>query len=623
MNATAVSARSDILCRFQVLTQGAALTQKFGRYELRQRLGKGGMGEVWRAYDQQTKREVAIKVLPPRFAQDAGYRKRFKRESEIVARLSHPNIVPVHQFGEIDGSLYIDMPLLEGEDLHATLKREGHLTPKRTAMIVSEVAAALDAAHSKGLVHRDIKPSNIFIHKNGVYLIDFGVAFEHGAERVTNSGTIGTCEYMAPERQDDVNAKSVDIYGLACVAYECLTGSTPFPGNQLQQLAAHLKTTPPRPSEKNSTVPRALDAVIARGMAKKPEARYQSAGDLAADLSRVAQPIVPPSSRRRKYLTAAAAAAVAGGIGFATYFVWSTQTRENPGASFEGTYDVVLVSTLRNGTVIDDPTEFKYSWQVKSYCPEDSEDCVATIRQYDLSKPEDEPSIFYADYIDGEWVNVFDTYTDKCGNPYSKEQLKATTWVERRFIPTETGGLSGSMKSFTAAPCQGSNEFSIKISRVGDTEPGVLFASISDLAPYVKSPHASKIQGEYLYSYTPSDWSNNIEPDDAFESRYNVQTICLRDGSRCGTIMTKPEGKESQVWTFYEKENNWHTTYDAVPAKCYPQEEDSPVAFREFSGSLSTLETDDRTLQGKTTAAYADPCNYHISADISLTPILE
>jgi ABC-type amino acid transport substrate-binding protein/predicted Ser/Thr protein kinase len=258
----------------------------FGHYQLQELIGRGGMGEVYRAYDTRTDRIVALKVLPPHLADDTTFQQRFRRESQAAARLNEPHVVPIHGFGEIDGRLYLDMRLIEGRNLGTILKESDKPLGAAFAVNVAEqVASALDAAHEAGLIHRDVKPSNILItEREFVYLIDFGLARTAGDVALTTAGsTLGTMAYMAPERFDGglVDPRS-DIYALTCVLYECLTGSRPYPADSLeQQIAGHTVSPPPRPSATDPKLA-AFDDVIAKGMAKKPEKRYQTAGELAA-----------------------------------------------------------------------------------------------------------------------------------------------------------------------------------------------------------------------------------------------------------------------------------------------------------------------------------------------------
>jgi serine/threonine-protein kinase len=257
----------------------------FGRYRLLELLGRGGMGEVWRARDTATNnRTVAIKLLPAQLAADRMFVARFRREADAAAGLNNPHIIPIHSYGEIEGRLYVDMRLVEGRDLQQVLAG-GPLEPGRAVRIVEQVAKALHGAHKIGLVHRDVKPSNILLDEDDfAYLIDFGIARGADETGLTGSGgVIGSWHYMSPERlrAGQVDARS-DVYALACVLYECLTGATPYPGNNTeQQITAHLTEPPPRPSSSNSQVPAALDAVIATGMAKDPGLRYTGTVELA------------------------------------------------------------------------------------------------------------------------------------------------------------------------------------------------------------------------------------------------------------------------------------------------------------------------------------------------------
>lgn len=257
----------------------------FGHYQLQKLIGRGGMGEVYQAYDSDTDRIVALKVLPPHMAQDAAFQERFRQESHAAAGVNDPHVVPIHGYGEIDGRLYLDMRLIEGRNLGAMLANSGKpMEPARAVSLVEQVGMALDAAHRVGLVHRDVKPSNILIADNDfVYLIDFGLARCADDVGITTAGsTVGTLAYMAPERFEGGKADPrSDIYALACVLYECLTGVRPYPGDSLeQQIAGHMVSPAPKASDKDPRLA-AFDEVIAKGMAKKPAKRYQSGAALA------------------------------------------------------------------------------------------------------------------------------------------------------------------------------------------------------------------------------------------------------------------------------------------------------------------------------------------------------
>ncbi len=260
--------------------------EEFGRYRLIELIGEGGMGKVYRAHDTKMRREVAVKVLTPQLAAVHGFRERFAREAYAAGRLAEPHIIPIHEADEIDGHLYLVMPIIEGTDVQALLNRDGHLSPQLSVKIIEQLAAALDAAHADGLVHRDVKPSNALITPDEfVYLIDFGLVHDGtDSTKLTPTGAnVGTWCYMAPERfSDGTGDARADVYALSCVLYELLPGKLPFPGNtQEQQCAGHLTRDVPKPTAVNPAVPAGFDEVIARGMVKDPDQRYQTAGELA------------------------------------------------------------------------------------------------------------------------------------------------------------------------------------------------------------------------------------------------------------------------------------------------------------------------------------------------------
>ena len=264
---------------------GSRLGSQFGPYRLMRLLGRGGMGEVYEAEDTRKRRVVALKLISGDFSGDPMFRARMQREADAAGRLTEPHVVPIHDYGEIDGQLYLDMRLVDGADLSTMLRRSGPMSPARAVAIVRQIAAALDAAHAAGVTHRDVKPENILVTPDDfACLVDFGIARAATDPGLTQTGTaMGTYKYMAPERftGDEVTYRS-DIYALACVLNECLTGSPPYPADSIERMvAAHLMEPPPRPSElRPGAVPAALDEVIAKGMAKRPEERYRSAGEL-------------------------------------------------------------------------------------------------------------------------------------------------------------------------------------------------------------------------------------------------------------------------------------------------------------------------------------------------------
>lgn len=261
------------------------LGTRFGPYELKSLIGVGGMGEVYRAYDTVKERMVAVKLLRTEIAADASYQERFRRESRVAARLQEPHVIPVHDFGEIDGVLYIDMRLVEGASVKDLLRSNGPLTPARATAIITQVASALDAAHADGLVHRDIKPENVLLTSDDfAYLVDFGIAHIGGEASVTMTGVlIGSSAYMAPERfSGGPVGPAADVYALTCLLYEMLIGRPPFETGDLRQLmSAHMFSPAPRPSIMRRGIPRGFDDVVAKGMAKDAVDRYPSAGELA------------------------------------------------------------------------------------------------------------------------------------------------------------------------------------------------------------------------------------------------------------------------------------------------------------------------------------------------------
>ncbi|GEE03209.1 hypothetical protein nbrc107696_36550 [Gordonia spumicola] len=249
-----------------------------GDYRVDELLGRGGMGEVYRAFDLRRRRVVALKVLPPELASDAAFRDRFVRESRIVASLGDPHIVPIHDWGETDGTLFIDMRLVDGESLGDRLRR-GVVAPADAIDVVSQVAGALDHAHEAGLVHRDVKPDNILLDRNGfAYLVDFGIARSDSDTRLTQTGAmIGSIAYMAPERFDrGATGPSVDQYSLACVLVECLTGRPPYGSGEIAvTMRGHLFDAPPMTGT-------GVDPAVARGLAKEPGHRFPTCRAFAA-----------------------------------------------------------------------------------------------------------------------------------------------------------------------------------------------------------------------------------------------------------------------------------------------------------------------------------------------------
>ncbi|MEK7327405.1 MAG: serine/threonine-protein kinase, partial [Chloroflexota bacterium] len=271
---------------------------KIGRCEIRAELGRGGMATVYRGYDPQVKREVAIKVLPREFLHAPDFRTRFEREAQTVATLEHPAIVPLYDFGEdaIADQPYIIMRLMTGGSLADRLK-QGPLPTTEAARIMTRLAPALDYAHSKNVVHRDLKPGNIlFDSNNEPYISDFGIArlmSGGGATRgVTGSGIVGTPGYMSPEqaRGEKVIDGRSDIYALGIIVFEMLTGKLPYEADTpMGVIVKHITEPVPRILDVKPDLPRGCEMIIEQAMAKDRDERFATANDLAETLSGVAK----------------------------------------------------------------------------------------------------------------------------------------------------------------------------------------------------------------------------------------------------------------------------------------------------------------------------------------------
>ncbi|OZE82581.1 serine/threonine protein kinase [Rhodococcus sp. 14-2483-1-1] len=267
------------------------------RYELGEILGFGGMSEVHLARDTRLDRDVAIKVLRADLARDPTFYLRFRREAQNAAALNHPAIVAVYDTGEAEteaGPLpFIVMEYVDGDTLRDIVRAEGPMPPRRAMEVIADVCAALDFSHRNGIVHRDVKPANIMINNAGaVKVMDFGIAraiADSSSPMTQTAAVIGTAQYLSPEqaRGEQVDARS-DVYSLGCVLFEILTGEPPFKGDSPVAVAyQHVREDPQLPSLVNDTVPRELDSIILKAMAKNPANRYQSAAEMRTDLVRV------------------------------------------------------------------------------------------------------------------------------------------------------------------------------------------------------------------------------------------------------------------------------------------------------------------------------------------------
>src|SRR5688572_17378083 len=253
-------------------------------YRIEERVGRGGMGVVYRAEHLNLRRRAAIKIIAPDLAESEGFRERFTREARIAAALQHPNIVTVYDAGEVDGMLNLAMQFIKGEDLAAILRRESRLRPYRAIDVCRQVASALDAAHAMGLIHRDVKPANVLIEGRNAFLTDFGLTKQTGTQaQLTRAGDmVGTIHYVAPEQIEGrkVSARS-DVYALGCLLYHCLSGQVPFAHEtDVAVIYAHLSEEPTKLSTLRRDLPEGLDAVVAKALDKSPDRRFPSCGDM-------------------------------------------------------------------------------------------------------------------------------------------------------------------------------------------------------------------------------------------------------------------------------------------------------------------------------------------------------
>ncbi len=267
----------------------------FAGYEVEAVVGSGGIGILYRARQLRLDRPVALKLVEPDVASEPVIRERLRREARTVAALDHPNVVPLYEAGEENGTVYIVTRWVDGTELGTLIRRDGPLEPRRAARIAAQIASALEVAHEKGLVHRDVKPSNVIVtSEDHAYLTDFGLTKRAGsAAGLTGTGwLLGTIDYVAPEQIEgsEPGARG-DVYGLACVLFETLTGAAPFARESggMAKMWAHLNAEPPSVREQRPDVPQALDDVIRRGLAKTPDARPSAADFGAAVLDAVGE----------------------------------------------------------------------------------------------------------------------------------------------------------------------------------------------------------------------------------------------------------------------------------------------------------------------------------------------
>jgi streptogramin lyase len=293
----------------------------FVGYRIEELIGRGGMGVVYRAYDLRLKRTIALKLVAPELALDERFRERFARETELAMALEHPNVIPIYDGGDVDGRLYLAMRFIDGPDLRGVMRAEGALPPVRAFAVCQQVAAALDAAHAKGLVHRDVKPSNVLLDADDhVYVADLGIGRRlEEAQGVGEERSVGTPAYLAPEELQGLPVDGrADVYSLGCLFFECLTGEPPFTRDSRLALAwAHLEEEPPAATARNTELPSAIDGVFAKALAKSPDDRYSSCGAFMRDAQQALGLNRPRSSRRLLAMLVLAGIAVAAAVTFA------------------------------------------------------------------------------------------------------------------------------------------------------------------------------------------------------------------------------------------------------------------------------------------------------------------
>jgi serine/threonine-protein kinase len=578
----------------------------FGRYQLIELLGRGGMGEVWRAHDTDIDRVVALKMLLPHYAQDADFEKRFRREARAAGRLDDPHVVPIYDVGEIDGRLYVTMRLIDGVDLQ-TLLESGPLEPARAVHIVEQIASALHSAHQSGLVHRDVKPSNILLTDNDfAYLIDFGIARGAGDTALTSANTtIGTWAYMAPERFNTGETRpSGDIYALACVLYECLTGQPPYPGDTLEQVAVgHMVAPPPQPSEERATIPTAMDSVIATGLAKQPGDRYPTAIEMAtaarhaitastdplsptqptqpAPLSASpvpapwpnaaptqtwhggapptapayfgGPPAPPPSGKRRRrgVLIGALAAVpvlVVGGVIAAA----NLSRDEKPAATTPSSAPIASPPPPAPNT---GPftgiyrADFDRATRLDGVGDPNAAPSAGTYGLRSMCRPGG--CVATASKFTGDVAFASTMVFDQVGEswvavalaPSPCREATTETWHVFRLQPRPDGSLAGEYIRLTESGCQ--EKRAVTFTRTGDVDVDADFKGLPDpakLPPRVVSP-AEALHGRYRITRTYSGMGTQQLGESA------VTTYCLRDGARCISYFSVAAGDIALVFS--------------------------------------------------------------------------
>jgi streptogramin lyase/predicted Ser/Thr protein kinase len=346
---------------------------RIGGFRITSEIGRGGMGVVYLAEQDAPRRRVALKILAPQLAGDAGFRERFQREADAAASIEHPNVVPIYGAGEVGGKWYLAMRYVEGTDLATLIAREGSLTSERAARICAQVAEALSAAHERGVVHRDVKPGNVLLDAHDhAYLSDFGLVRQTEIDaRVTKTGQLtGTVDYVAPEqiRGEPVDGRS-DIYSLGCVLYECLTGVPPFRrDSEVATLYAHLESPAPRPSERRPGIPASLDDVVSRSTAKNASDRFGTGHDFSTALSSVVGGSLTRAPTRRNRWPVAAVAGVLAAAAIVAIIALTGGAADEDGGAIDTPRAIPLHSLAEldpsTGTVVGAPLRMPTSIEV-------------------------------------------------------------------------------------------------------------------------------------------------------------------------------------------------------------------------------------------------------------------
>ena len=399
----------------------------------------GGMGSVYLATDQRLDRSVALKVLKEELADDDRFVERFRREARAAGALSHPNIAGVFDFGQDGQRYYMVMELAQGHDLARVLREEGPLSVERSVRIASQIAQALDHAHSAGVVHRDIKPPNVIIgDSDRVKVTDFGIARAIGDSTLTATGSVlGTAHYISPEQAGggEVGPRA-DLYALGIVLYEMLTGSLPFTGDSALAVAMrHVSDDVPPPSELNPEVPPVLDEVVARATAKDPAARFSDAREMAEALA--------GALGKTGEVATAAMAGAAGALGAGATERLGTETTvwPIPGSRYDpqrlGRAVLITLGALALIALLLFALRLRDTGEQRRAATERQETQTApAVQPEEEEEPEQEAIVVSEDFIDEDYREVADTLS-KAGVDSVTEFVPSDDFKADRVVDTD------------------------------------------------------------------------------------------------------------------------------------------------------------------------------------------